>query len=53
MTTYHDIKQTGVEDQTTLLQIATVPEIDGDPNEREEHYKYVNLQASKNCRATP
>ena len=39
--TDHDIGTTGVEDQTTPLQLE--PEID-DPNETEEQYEHVNLQ---------
>ena len=40
--TDHDIKTTGVEDQTTPLQ--TKPEIDTDPDETEEQYEYFNLR---------
>ena len=41
-TTDHDIKTTGVEDQTTPLQ--TEIELDVDPDETDKQYEYVSLQ---------
>ena len=41
VSTYHDTKTTGVEDQTTSLQ--PEPEID-DSNKTERQYEYINLQ---------